>query len=294
MGLNSPIMIASGNFGIDGYGLGQADYSLNVLGGVVMKTLTRYLKQGNEFPCQFPDRFKDGIKQGQILLNSYGLNNPGIEFAAKYLFSEWSRLDTDIIISIAGYNEQEWTDMAKIIDNNSIFKAIELNLSCPNINHNALFDYGCETFAIIESVIATVRSYNELPIWVKLPPNISNIIEVAQISVDAGANALTIANTIPALHIDIKTGKSVLANIYGGMSGPALKPINMALVHKINQNIDIPIIGVGGIVSGADVMEYIMAGASAVQIGSANSADFNSPFNILLEYNQLCCNLELN
>ena len=282
----NPIMIASGNFGYDGFGTGEEHYPLDHIGGVVMKTLTRYPLHGNIEPCQFPEKFKIGLEEHQPLLNSYGLNNPGIDFASTYLFAEWRRLNVDVIISILAENEEYLEHISKIIGNTSYFKAIEVNLSCPNIEDVDL------TYHELDSIIDTIKKYSSLPIWIKLAPNIFDIIPVAEAALDSGASALTIANTIPALHIDIKTGKSVLGNIYGGMSGPALKPINMALVHQIKNSVDIPIIGVGGITSGEDVMEYIMAGASAVQIGSANRADFYAPDRILNEYNALKYNVD--
>ena len=283
--LKSPVMIAAGNFGYDGFGMSQNHHPLHSLGGVVMKTLTRYRTIGNIEPRQFPERFAEGLKTGQPLLNSYGLNNPGIDFAANYLFEEWAKLDTGIIVSIFADNKKDLKYIARIIGNTSVFSAIEVNISCPNLGYDA--DDIELSYRQIDAIVTTVKECTSLPVWVKLPPNIDNIIDIAEEALDAGADALTIANTIPALHIDIKTGRSLLGNVYGGMSGPALKPINMLLVHKVTQWVDIPVIGVGGINSGADVMEYTLAGASAVQIGSASHADLDAPFRILYEYNAL-------
>ena len=195
------------------------------------------------------------------------------------------KLNTDIVVSIFGDNKKDLKYIARIIGNTSLFKAIEVNISCPNLGYDA--DDIELSYRQINIIVTIIKEYTSLPVWVKLPPNIDNIIDIAEKALDAGVDALTIANTIPALHIDIKTGRSVLGNVYGGMSGPALKPINMLLVHKVTQSVDIPVIGVGGINSGADVMEYTVAGASAVQVGSANHADLDAPFRILSEYNDL-------
>jgi dihydroorotate dehydrogenase (NAD+) catalytic subunit len=160
------------------------------------------------------------------------------------------------------------------------FQALELNLSCPNIENGAFFSHNPR---LTEGAVAAVRANTDLPVLVKLAPNVADITEIARAAVYAGADALTISNTIPAMMIDIEARKPVLGGITGGLSGPGLRPVALALVYRTAQAVDVPIIGVGGIFSARDVLEYIMAGATAVQIGSANLADLWAPFNILDE-----------
>ena len=170
------------------------------------------------------------------------------------------------------------------------FSGIELNLSCPNVDDGAMFSHYPH---LTEAAVAAVRRETHLPILAKLSPNVPDITEIAHAAVGAGADALTISNTVPAMHVDIETGHPVLGTGYGGLSGPALRPIAMALVHKAAQAVDVPIIGVGGIMNGRHAAEYLMAGATAVQVGSANLADLNAPFRILAELEDLLAGWEV-
>ena len=171
------------------------------------------------------------------------------------------------------------------------FSAIELNLSCPNVDDGAMFSHHP---LLTEAAISGVRRQTDLPIWAKLSPNVPDITEIACAAVESGADALTISNTVPAMHVDVETGRAVLGTGYGGLSGPALRPIAVALVHKAAQAVDVPIIGVGGIMTGRHAAEFLMAGATAVQVGSANLADLNAPFRILTELEELLTRWEVN
>ena len=284
--LVNPVMIASGTFGYDGYGRGLApEAPLASLGAVLPKTFTRGPRVGNREPRWFPASFREGLEAGETtLLNSVGLTNPGIEAAMTDLAPAWVGSDANFVISIAGDSPEQWEEMASFTRGVRGFSAIELNLSCPNVDDGAMFSHYPD---LTEVAVTGVRRQTELPILAKLSPNVPDITEIAHAAVDAGADALTICNTVPAMHIDVETGRAVLGTGYGGLSGPALRPIAMALVHKAAQAVDVPIIGVGGIMTGQHAAEFLMAGATAVQVGSANLADLNAPFRILAELEEL-------
>ena len=284
--LVNPVMIASGTFGYDGYGRGLApDAPLASLGAVLPKTFTRQPRLGNPEPRWFPPSFREGLEAGETTwLNSVGLTNPGIEAAMADLAPQWAVWDANFIISIAGDTPEQWEEMASFTCGIPGFSAIELNLSCPNVSDGAMFSHHPR---LTEAAVAGVRRQTKLPIWAKLSPNVPDIAEIAHAAVGAGADALTICNTIPAMHVDVETRRAVLGTGYGGLSGPALRPIALALVHKAAQAVDVPIIGVGGVMSGAHAAEFLMAGATAVQVGSANLADLNAPFRILNELEEL-------
>ena len=277
--LANPVMIASGTFGNDGYGHDiPPGATPATLGAVLHKTLTRHPRAGNPEPRQFPPSFRDGLAAGKTtLLNSNGLNNPGIEWAIANLAPQWAQSDANFVISIAGETPEEWEEMAALTRGVSGFAAIELNLSCPNVADGAMFSHYPR---LTEAAVAGVCRYADRPVWAKLSPNVPDITKVAQAAVSAGAAALTISNTIPAMHIDIDTGRAALGTWYGGLSGPALRPVALALVHKAAQAVAAPIIGAGGILTGRHAAEYLLAGATAVQVGSANLADPKAAFRI--------------
>ena len=284
--LSNPVLIASGTFGYDGYGRGlPEDAPLASLGAVLPKTFTRHAREGNPEPRWFPSSFREGLAAGETtLLNSIGLTNPGIEAAMSDLAPQWAQMDANIVMSMAAESPEQWEEMAAFTVGVAGFSAIELNLSCPNVDDGAMFSHHPH---LTEAAVAGVRRQTDAPVWAKLSPNVPDITEIAHAAVSAGADALTISNTVPALHIDVDTGKAALGTGYGGLSGPALRPIAMALVHKAAQAVDVPIIGVGGVMTGRHAAEYLLAGASAVQVGSANLADLNAPFRILAELEAL-------
>ena len=291
--LANPVMIASGTFGYDGYGRGiAADAPLADLGAVLPKTFTRHARIGNPEPRWFPSSFREGLAAGETtLLNSIGLTNPGIEAAMTDLAPLWAAMDANIVISMAGDCVEQWEEMAAMTKGVKGFAAIELNLSCPNVDDGAMFSHGPR---LTSAAVAAVRRQADRPIWAKLSPNVPDITEIAYAAVEAGADALTISNTVPAMYIDVPTGRATLGTGYGGLSGPALRPIAVALVHKAAQAVDVPIIGVGGVMTGRDAAEFLMAGATAVQIGSANLASLNAPFRILGELEELLTALEVS
>lgn len=292
--LSSPVMIASGTLGRDGYMDGiTADMPLHKLGAIVPKTLTRHPRKGNPAPWLFPCTFEDWqCRDEHTILNANGLNNPGIEYGLSELAPQWARLNTNVVLSMAAHDEDDdvWGEMAGLTRGVAGVAAIELNLSCPNVDRGAFFSHHAEQTA---NAVRAARKETDLPIWAKLSPNVPDITEIACAAAEAGANALTICNTMPGMRIDTATRKAVLRVGYGGLSGPALRPIAMALVHKAAQAVDVPIIGVGGIMTGQHAAEFLMAGATAVQIGSANLADLNAPFRILAELEELLARWEV-
>jgi dihydroorotate dehydrogenase (NAD+) catalytic subunit len=280
--LTNPVMIASGTFGFDGYGRGiTPEMALNRLGAVIPKTVTRWPREGNPEPRWYPQSYRKGRESGEcIYLNSIGLANPGIEAALSRLAPQWDQWEATVVLSLSAESIAQFGEMAALTQGVPGFQALELNLSCPNIENGAFFSHSPR---LTEGAVAAVRANTDLPVLVKLAPNVADITEIARAAVYAGADALTISNTIPAMMIDIEARKPVLGGITGGLSGPGLRPVALALVYRTAQAVDVPIIGVGGIFSARDVLEYIMAGATAVQIGSANLADLWAPFNILDE-----------
>ncbi len=290
--LSNPVMIASGTLGYDGYGRGfKPDAPLGSLGAIVPKTFTRHPRQGNPEPRWFPQSFREAMRDGETtLLNSIGLTNPGIKAAMADLAPQWDAAYANVVLSMSAESAEQWEEMASFTVGVKGFVAIELNLSCPNVGDGAMFSHQPR---LTEAAVAGVRRQTELPLWAKLAPNVPDITEIAHSAVSAGADALTISNTIPALHVDVESGQPVLGTGYGGLSGPALRPIAMALVHKAAQSVDVPVIGVGGITTGRDAAEFLMAGATAVQVGSANLADLDAPFRILAELKALLAEWEV-
>ena len=290
--LSNPIMIASGTFGYDGYGRGiGSEVPLGVLGAVLPKTVTRESREGNPEPRWFPTSFREGLAAGETtLLNSIGLTNPGIKAAMSELAPQWAEMDANIVMSMAADSAEQWEEMASYTRGVEGFAAIELNLSCPNVDDGAMFSHYPR---LTEAAVAGVRRQTDMPVWAKLSPNVPDITEIAHAAVGAGADALTICNTIPALHIDVDTGRPTLGTGAGGLSGPALRPVAVALVHRAASAVEVPIIGVGGVMTGRHAAEFLMAGATAVQVGSANLADLHAPFRILAELQDLLAGWEV-
>ena len=280
--LTNPVMIASGTFGYDGYGRGiTEDMDLGELGAVVPKTFTRQPREGNPEPQWYPQSYREAWDTGDFLfLNAIGLTNPGIEAALREVTPGWSSWNANVVFSFASDSVEQFAEMAAMADHGSGFQAIELNLSCPNVEDGSLFGHSA---TLTSQAVAAVRANTDLPILAKLAPNVPDITVIARAAVDAGADALTICNTVPAMRIDTQSRRPVLGNVTGGLSGPALRPISLALVYQASNAVDVPIIGVGGILTGEHAAEYILAGASAVQIGSANLMGLSAPWRILGE-----------
>lgn len=266
---NNPIWSASGTFG---YGREfQMFFDLNELGAVVTKTVTLHPKIGNPPPRM--------VETPSGLLNSIGLENDGIESFIKNAYPFLKSLKTKVIISVAANNPKELVECIRILDEPSFPTAFEINLSCPNINHQQ--QKTClisQDKVLVNDFITHARRYTDKLIIAKLTPNVTDIAEMAQAAEDAKADAVSLVNTYIGLAVNAQTMKPILGNIVGGLSGPAIKPLALHAVWKTCKKISIPIIGIGGIMNGIDVAEFMLCGASAVQVGTAN---FISPDRIM-------------
>ena len=254
--LKNPVIAASGTFG---FGREHAEYmDLNKLGGISVKGLTLKPRQGNK-----PPRVAE-TPAG--MLNSVGLQNPGVEAFIKNEIGFLRKYSAAIIANIAGNTIEEYCEMARILSESDI-DAIELNVSCPNVKA------GCVAFGNspkgISEITGQVRKFCKMPLIVKLTPNVSNIAEIAVAAEQAGADAVSLINTLLGMAINIETRRPVLANNTGGLSGPAVKPIAVRMVYEVAQAVKIPVIGMGGISNGCDAVEFLLAGATAVMVGTA-------------------------
>lgn len=255
--LRNPILVASGTFGYAREAVAFADFSK--LGGIVPKTVTFHPRAGNTPPRT--------VETSCGLLNSIGLDNDGIDTFAEKHIDYLSSLDCPIIANVAGHDAESFVVLAKRLNAFPQLAGVELNMSCPNVAGGVDFATNPER---THRVIHDVREVCDLPIIAKLTPNVTDIVAIAQAAADGGADAVTLINTLMGIAIDWKTRKPILGNVIGGLSGPAIKPVALRMVFQVAQKVDIPIIGVGGIQSLDDVMEFLVAGASAVQIGTAS------------------------
>lgn len=255
--LKNPVIAASGTFG---FGHEFADYmDLNKIGGISVKGLTLTPRQGNK-----PPRIAE-TPAG--ILNSVGLQNPGVEAFVKNEIPYLRQFDTAIIANIAGNTIEDYCKMAEILGSADI-DAIELNVSCPNVKA------GCVAFGNsvqgITEITSKVKRFCKQPLIVKLTPNVTDIKEIAMAAENAGADAVSLINTLLGMAIDIHRKKPILANNVGGLSGPAVKPIAVRMVYEVSSVVNIPVIGMGGISNGDDAIEFMLAGASAVMVGTSN------------------------
>ena len=258
--LPNPILVASGTFGYGREMTGFVD--LARLGGVVPKTITPLPRQGN-----VPWRT---VETAAGLLNSIGLDNDGVDSFLEKLLPWLVGCGAPVIVSIAGANAAEFVALAARLDGVPGIAALELNVSCPNVSHGV--DLGTDPEAC-RGVVAGVRAATRLPVIAKLTPNVTDIVAIARAARDGGADAVTLVNTCQGMAVDWRRRKPMLGNVIGGLSGPAIKPIALRCVHQVRRAVEIPIIGVGGIMTIDDVMEFLVTGAAAVQVGTANFAE---------------------
>jgi len=258
--LKNPVMSASGTFG---YGKEFAGFfDLSLMGAVVCKTITLKQREGNK-PPRIAD-FHGGM------LNSIGLENKGAEYFIQTALPFLKKFDTKCFASIAGSDAAEYGELAKILDKESGVHAIEINLSCPNVAHGAAKGLFSQCHATSGAIVAQVRKNTSKPVFAKLSAIVSDIMHIAKACEAAGADGLTLINTLPAMMVDLKTRKPALGNIAGGLSGGAIKPVALKVVWDCYRAVKIPIIGSGGIMNADDALEFILCGATAVQIGSVN------------------------
>jgi len=259
--MKNPIMTASGTFG---YGREFAElYDLSLLGGVVVKGTTAEPRVGNGTPriAETPAG----------LLNSVGLQNPGIDKVIATELPFMRQFDTACIVNIAGHSLEDYITVAQKLASVEGVDALEVNISCPNVASGGMA-FGTDPKVAAE-VTKAVRSVFPKPIFIKLTPNVTDIVSIALAVEEAGADAISLINTMLGMAINPKTRRPIMANIVGGMSGPAVKPVALRMVWQVAKAVKVPVIGLGGISCATDVVEFFLAGASAVQVGSANFAD---------------------
>jgi len=272
--LKNPVITASGTFG---FGTELNEYlSVKSLGAVTLKGLTVEESKGNALPriAETPA----GI------LNSIGLENPGIKRFKEKIIPAIENLKAPIIANISGYSINEFVQLAANLEKEESINAIEVNVSCPNIKDGGMV-FGTDA-ELIYKVTQAVKKVYSGPIIVKLSPNVTDIIEMAEAAVEGGADIISLINALLGMAIDINKKEAVLANTFGGLSGPAVKPVALRMVYQIYEAIDIPIIGMGGIMKGEDAVEFLLAGASAVGVGTATLRDPTASIKIISEIDE--------
>jgi dihydroorotate dehydrogenase (NAD+) catalytic subunit len=260
--LRNPILAASGTFG---YGVEFAHLvDLNRLGGVIVKGLSREPMEGAPPPrlCETPSG----------MLNAVGLQNIGVRAFVGEKLPLIRKYDTAVLANVFGYCLEDYVEVIRILEDAEGLAGYELNISCPNVKKGGM-QFGNDPAHVSEVVAAARKAAARRPLWVKLSPLVADIGLIARVAQEAGADALTVANTYPAMAVDTRTLKSRLGNLTGGLSGPAIKPITLRLVWEAKKAVKIPVIGLGGIETVEDVLEYLFVGASAVQVGTASFAD---------------------
>jgi len=259
--LKNPVMAASGTFG---YGMEFEPFlDLNRLGGLVVKGLYYAPRPGNP-----PPRL---VETASGLINAIGLQGIGVERFSTEILPHLRDLSTAVIVNVCGQEEEEYARVVEYLNRLEGIAAYELNISCPNVKQEGL----CPAMFpdATHRIVSRVKSVSRLPLITKLTPNAPHVLEVAQSAQDAGSDALSLVNTFLALALDAETRRPRLANVWGGLSGPAVKPLALRYVYQVAGRVSIPVIGIGGIMTAADACEFLIAGASAVQVGTANFVD---------------------
>ena len=267
--LRNPVMTASGTFG---YGTEYADFvDIQRLGAIVCKGSTLGPREGNPQPrlAETPSG----------LLNSIGLQNVGVEALVKEKAPMWATWQVPVIVNIAGESIDDYGRLAARLDRVAGVSGLEVNIGCPNVKSGGM-EFGTDPRAAA-AVTAAVKKASSLPVIVKLTPNVTSIVEIAEAVVDAGADALCLINTLKGMAIEVSTRKPSLGNICGGLSGPAIKPVALHMVYQVANRVKLPIVGCGGIMSAQDALEFIMAGASAVEVGTAQFVNPRALLDVL-------------
>lgn len=261
--LKNPIMPASGCFGFGREYAGL--YDLSVLGAIMIKATTLETRFGNPTPrvAETPSG----------MLNAIGLQNPGLQGVMSKELPWLEQFDVPIIANVAGTETADYVEVAKEISKASNVNALELNISCPNVKEGGI-TFGTDAL-VAEELTRAVKAVSQVPVYVKLSPNVTDVKEIAVAVERGGADGITMINTLLGMRVDEKTGKPVIANVTGGLSGPAVKPVALKMVYEVSQVVNIPIIGMGGVMNEQDVIDFMSVGASAVAVGTAN---FVEPF----------------
>lgn len=259
--LKNPVMTASGTFG---YGLEFEDFvPLDQIGGIIVKGTTLQPREGNDYPRM--------AETAQGMLNCVGLQNKGVDYFCQQIYPRIKNIDTNLIVNVSGNTPEDYAECAARIDALEKIPAIELNISCPNVKEGGMaFGTSCAGAA---SVVRAVRKRYHQTLIVKLSPNVTSIADIARAVEDEGADSVSLINTLMGMAIDVEKRRSVLSIHTGGLSGPAVKPVALRMVWQVAKAVKIPVIGLGGISNATDAIEFLMAGASAIQIGTANFLD---------------------
>ena len=259
--LKNPVMTASGTFG---YGTEYADFmDINRLGAIIVKGTTLAPRQGNPYPRM--------AETPSGMLNAVGLQNKGVDYFVDHIYPEVQKIQTNIIVNVSGSCIEDYVQTASIINSLDDIPAIELNISCPNVKQGGMA-FGVNPDSAAQVVSAVRKAYDKTLI-VKLSPNVTDITEIARAVESSGADSVSLINTMLGMAIDAEKRKPILSTITGGMSGPAVKPVALRMVWQTAKAVKIPVIGLGGICSATDAVEFLLAGASAIQIGTANFID---------------------
>ena len=261
LNLKNPVMTASGTFG---YAVEFADFvPLEQIGGIIVKGTTLNPREGNDYPRM--------AETASGMLNCVGLQNKGVDYFAKNIYPEIKDIDTNMIVNVSGSSPEDYAECAARVDALEKIPAIELNISCPNVKDGGMaFGVTCQGAA---SVVKAVRQRYSKTLIVKLSPNVTNITEIAKAVEAEGADSVSLINTLMGMSIDIEKRRSRLSIGTGGLSGPAVKPVAVRMVWQVAKAVKIPVIGLGGIMNAEDAIEFLMAGATAVEIGTANFID---------------------
>lgn len=257
----NPVITASGTFG---YG-SEFDDFINVsdLGGIILKGTTIEPREGNPYPRM--------VETASGMLNSVGLQNKGIDYFEKIIYDKVKEYDTNVIININGNTIDDYVALAERVNRLEKIPAIELNISCPNVKMGGMI-FGTNPDSA-RDVTRAVRAVYSKKLIVKLSPNVTNIVDFARISEEEGADAVSLINTLLGMAVDTRSMKPALSTITGGLSGPAIKPVALRMVWQVAKAVSVPVIGIGGIMNAADALEFILAGASAIQVGTASFID---------------------
>lgn len=259
--MKNPVMTASGTFG---YGLEFQDFvDLSKIGGIIVKGTTLAPRQGNAYPRM--------AETASGMLNCVGLQNKGVDYFCSHIYPEIKDINTNMIVNVSGNSPEDYAECAARINELEKIPAIELNISCPNVKHGGMA-FGTTTEGAA-SVVKAVREAYDKTLIVKLSPNVTNISEIALAVQDAGADAVSCINTLMGMAIDAEKRRRILSIGTGGLSGPAVKPVALRMVYEVSHAVRIPVIGLGGICSATDAVEFLLAGASAIEIGTANFLD---------------------
>lgn len=259
--LKNPVMTASGTFG---YGLEFQDFvPLEKLGGIIVKGTTLHAREGNDYPRM--------AETASGMLNCVGLQNKGVDYFCEHIYPQIKDIGTNMIVNVSGSSPDDYAECAARIDALDRIPAIELNISCPNVKDGGMaFGVTC---AGAESVVRAVRKAYHKTLIVKLSPNVTNIADIARTCEAEGADSVSLINTLMGMSIDIEKRRTVLSIKTGGLSGPAVKPVALRMVWQVAQAVKIPVVGLGGIMTARDAIEFFMAGATAIEIGTANFID---------------------